>query len=87
MTIDTLAVMVRRGFQEVHEHLLETATKEEILGLGEEIIFLGRKIDGMDMELLDIKKKLENVIYRHELEALKDRVAVVEKIIGSIKKR
>jgi hypothetical protein len=73
--------------RQVHEHLLETATKEEVLGLGDEINFLGGKIDGMDMELLDIKKKLEDVIYRHELEVLKDRVAVIEKVIESIKKR
>ena len=39
------------------------------------------------MELIDIKKKLDNIIYRHEFENLRDRVKTVEVRLASMRKR
>jgi len=72
ITIETLAGMVQKGFEGVDKQFMVT---------NEEIRFLGGKIDGIEMELMDIKKRLDNVVYRHEYEILKERVVLLEKKI------
>ena len=43
---------------------------------------VGGKLDAIEMELSDIKKKLENIVYRHELEAVKERISELERKVG-----
>jgi len=43
-------------------------------------------LDAIELELLDIKKKLDNIIYRHEFEILRDRVKNLEGRLTAIRK-
>lgn len=74
MTLDKLAEMVAQGFEEVDTRFDE---------MGEDVKLIKERLDSIEMELIDIKKKLENVVYRHEYEILKDRVTALEKRLKS----
>lgn len=78
MTLDKLAEMVARGFEEATRN-----TNSEFSAVHEEFGLMKNRIDSVEMELIDIKKKLDNIVYRHEYEILKDRVAALEKKLKS----
>lgn len=69
---DEFAGMVQRGFEGVNERFDKVEGR-----LGD----VDNKLDAIEIEILDIKKKIDNVIYRHEFEVLKDRVAHLEKLL------
>ena len=68
-TIEDLAGMVQKGFAEVNEKVDKLGIKTED-GLKD----VSNRLDVLEHELLSIKKDLENVIYRHEFELIKERV-------------
>ena len=78
VTTEDLAGMVQRGFDDMREEFNKTKDWQRLTD--------GR-LDAIEMELIDIKKKLENVIYRHELEFLKERVQKIEKYLTLNKKK
>jgi len=43
--------------------------------------FVNGRFDVLEIELMDIKKRLEEVIYRNEFEHLRERVERLEKIL------
>lgn len=86
VTLETLAEMVQRGFE-------ETATKAELRSFREYVDERFNKVDDdihwihgslelIQREIADIKEKLNNVVYRHELEALRERIAQLERKTG-----
>lgn len=77
ITLEKLAIMVQKGFEEA---------MAEFGLVKERIYFVEKRLDSIEMELLDIKKKLDNIVYRHEYEALKDRVGVLEKKLSLMKR-
>lgn len=84
-TIDDLAGMVQKGFEGVNERFDKVDERlDKVEGrLGD----VENKLDAIEIEILDIKKKIDNVIYRHEFETLKDRVAYLEKLLTAKKGR
>jgi len=82
-TINDLAIMVQKGFE-------ETAKKVDVdrrFGkIDEDMGLINGRLDAIEMELIDIKKKLDNIIYRHEFEILKDRIEALEKELELAKK-
>jgi len=84
--IDDLAIMVQGGFSEVgkrldkHDKNFEEIKEWQHLADG--------KFDVLEHELLNIKKDLENVIYRHEFENIKERVKDLEiQLAAALKKK
>ncbi len=77
VTNEALAGMVQRGFADMTTRFdgrFDGLTQEF---KGEMKLVHGR-LDAVEMELIDIKKKLDNIVYRHEYEELRDRVARLE---------
>lgn len=49
--------------------------------------FVGSRLDVIETELMDIRKKMDNIVYRHEFEYLKERVEKLEaRLVGTKKK-
>lgn len=77
-TIEDLAVMIQRGFQ-------ETARKDDV---DTRFIKIEKRLDGIDQELVNIKsdtnylKSRVSEIGNLEIEHLKDRVTVLEEKVG-----
>ena len=69
VTTEDLARMVQRGFETVDKKLDS---------LTEDMRLVKDRLDAIEIELIDIKKKLENVIDRYEFENLKERVKNLE---------
>jgi predicted nucleic acid-binding Zn-ribbon protein len=84
ITTDALARMVQEGFKEMNSRF------ERVDGgfgdMDDRFDALEKRLDAMELELIDIRKKVGNVVYRHELEALKDRVAVIEKKLALLRR-
>lgn len=85
-TIDDLAALVQRGFSEADKKMYDKIDgfRAEVR---EEFKDVNGRLDAIEVEILDIKKKIDNVIYRHEFESLKDRVAYLEKLLTAKKSR
>lgn len=77
VTTEDLARMVQNGFETMEKGFADIKEWQRLTD--------GR-LDVIEMELMDIKKKLEHVIYRHEFEYLKERVQRLEKVLISKKK-
>jgi hypothetical protein len=73
VTIDKLAIMVKKGFDKV-------STKEEIKDLKDN--FEGR-FNKIDNHLKVIDGKLNNIVYRNEFEKLENKVKEIENILNS----
>lgn len=91
ITLDDLARMVQVGFavaasktkerfDEVDEQF--DAVNKQFDEMKEESRLVNGRLDSIETELIDIKKKLDNIIYRHEFEILKDRIRELEKKVG-----
>ncbi len=83
ITIETLAVMVQNGFEGVDKRF--DGMDKRFEEVHEHLRIIDGRLDAMEMELMDIKKKLDNIVYRHEYEILKERVTLLEKKIGKSK--
>ncbi len=70
ITMDDLANMVKRGFDEVIDWQ-KWATK---------------RFDSVDDDLKAIRKQLDKVVYRHEFEKLEKRVKDIEDMLAMIRK-
>lgn len=70
--------MIEKGFEEAAVNL--NIFKEETF---ENFRLVNGKIDVLEMEILSIKKLLDNIVYRHEYEILKERVEKLEKLVKS----
>ncbi|MBM3281393.1 MAG: hypothetical protein FJY91_01415 [Candidatus Harrisonbacteria bacterium] len=70
----TLAQMTQEGFFNENERMDNMEEKLE-----KKIDSLEIKVDSLEMEIIAIRKNLQNIIYRHEYEALKDRIEILEK--------
>ena len=88
-TIDGLARMVQKGFNDVDQRFdrINDGINERFDKIEEWQKNVDERFAMIEFELLNIKKKLDNIIYRHEFEFLKDRVADLEKRLESFKKR
>lgn len=84
VTIEDLSRMVKKGFD-------ETATKVEIRSLEGRFDLLEkwatRRFDMVDLKLREIDKRLRNVVYRHEFEALEGRVKDLEDLFAVASKK
>jgi len=90
ITIDGLASMVARGFE-------NTSTKSDVKRLEDKVSSLDVKVSSLDTKVSsldtkvsslergqeDIKLKLDNVAYRFELVELQRRVELLEKKVGA----
>ncbi|MBU2037322.1 hypothetical protein KJ866_03965 [Patescibacteria group bacterium] len=74
ITIDDLAIMTKRGFDEVGENM-----KQGFSAVNNNIRILS---ENNAREHEDIKLRLDNVAYRFELVELQKRVEVLEKRTG-----
>ena len=86
VTLEKLAKMVQKGFE-------ETATKREVTEqfnkadkrlqkIDDDISWVHGSLELLQREIADIKEKLNNVVYRHELDALRERIAELERKTG-----
>ncbi len=84
VTTEDLAVMIQSGFRGVDERFEGIDKRfdkmEDWQGLAD------GKFDSLEHELLNIKKDLENIIYRHEFENLRERVQRLENVVAHKKK-
>lgn len=81
VTMDDLAVMVKRGFDETGEKIEEV--KKEVKNLGETNAREHQIMtENNTREHESIKLRLDNVAYRFELVELQKRVDVLEKKVG-----
>lgn len=80
VTTEDLAVMVQRGFEGVDKKIegLSKEVNKGFVEVKEWQRLADGKFDAIEMELIDIKKKLENVVDRHEFQLLKERVGKLE---------
>lgn len=85
-TIDDLAIMITKGFEEMATKSdlleLEKEMKEGFIKVHDDITYIHGNLDAIEREITDIKKKLDNIVYRHEFETLRDRIASLEKKLG-----
>jgi len=81
VTTEDLARMVQNGFEEVKGEMHRRFDKMEDW----QRLTDGR-LDAIEMELMDIKKKLASVIDRQEFEILRERVQHLEKVLIGKKK-
>ena len=72
ITIDDLARMVQKGFN-------ETANREQVENLEK---WAKLRFDNMDRELKGIRKQLTGIVYRHEFEELETRVKGLEGLLA-----
>jgi len=83
VNIEDLARMVQGEFSEVRKEF-----KAELGMFREEVLdrFRGleNKFDSLQIELLDIKKKLDNIVYRHEFEFVRDKVEKLEQKLSKL---
>ncbi len=94
MTLETLAGMIEKGFE-------ETATKRELNdGLNgirmemndrfnkvdDDIRYIHGSLDVIRREIEEIKTQLNHVVYRDELEEVKARILTLEKKLARIRK-
>lgn len=84
-TIEHLAGMVQGGFEGVDKKFEGVDKKLDLLT--DDMRLVRDRLDAIEMELIDIKKKLENVIDRREFEVLKERVHRLERILANNKKK
>ena len=75
VTIEDLARMVNRGFEETNE-IISSLRK-----------WTTHRFDLVDLKLRAIDKKLRNVVYRHEFEALEGRVKDLEDLFAVASKK
>lgn len=74
ITIEALAGMVQEGFEDMRG---EMNKRFDVVDEG--LVIVDGRLSAIEMELMDIRKKLDNIVYRHEYEMLKDRVVALEK--------
>lgn len=79
--IDDLAGMVQKGFEDVDKKF-DVLTRD----VNARFDRIEGRLDGIEIELIDIKKKLANVIDRGEFEFLKERVQRLENVIANKKR-
>ena len=87
MTLDGLAGMMHGEFVEIHRRFdgvdkCFDGVDKRFDGIDAEIKLVKGRLDAIEMELIEIKKKLNNIVYRHEFELLKDRIEKIEKKVG-----
>ena len=70
VTLDDLGIMVKQGFDEVHQNMNKRFDKVD------------KRFDVVEQRLENVELKLSNVAYRFELEEVKQRVIVLEKKLG-----
>ena len=74
VTTEDLAIMVQKGFEDLGGRMDRGFTEVK-----EWQKLTDGRLDAIEMELIDIKKKLATVIDRREFEILKDRVNNLER--------
>ncbi|MEK7463401.1 MAG: hypothetical protein AAB621_03510 [Patescibacteria group bacterium] len=79
---EDLARMVQNGFEEVKGEMHRRFDKIEDWQR-----LAGGRLDAIEMELIDIKKKLAGIVDHHEFELLKERVKDLEIRLASIKRK
>lgn len=84
MTLDNLAILIQQEFIASKKGMHNGFGKvyERFNKIDDEISWIHGTLELIQREITDIKKKLENVIYRHEFEKLKDRIEEIEKKVG-----
>jgi len=85
--IEPFAVSIQKDIQELKADMGELRDdvhelKSDSMQLREGMKFMHGRFDSLELELADIKQKLGNVVYRHELESLRERVARLEERAG-----
>ena len=92
-TIEDLAVMVKKGFE-------DTARKQDVVGLKGDITGLKEDVTGLKEDMIEVKEGLDHVdarlgrieadinemrgeiVYRHEFEDALGRIKYLEKKLG-----
>jgi hypothetical protein len=84
ITIDKLAVMIKKGFDEnaeQHQKILGTLDKHAVM-----LIDHTERLKDHTERLKRIETKLEGIVYRKEFEELEARVEEIEKVLVMKKK-
>lgn len=78
ITIDDLAVMVKKGFDESKGEIngVKDEMRDEMDGMRGE---MNARFDNLERGQEDIKLRLDNVAYRFELQEIERRVVLLEK--------
>lgn len=85
VTTEHLAQMVGRGFQDMEGRF--TKVEDRLDGIDGRLDGIDGRLDAIEVELVGIRKKLDNIIYRHEYEDLRERVALLEKKFTHLTKK
>ena len=75
--IEDLAGMTARGFSGINERF--DKMDQRIDKVDQRLGDANGRLDTIESDLIEIKRQLNNVIYRHEFEAIKDRIDALEK--------
>ena len=75
-TIEPLATAIQADFGRMDERFDKIETR---------LRNINNRLDALELEILDIKKTLNNIVYRHEFELLKDRLTEVEKKLAKVR--
>jgi hypothetical protein len=93
-TLEDLAIMVKHGFDEVHERLDQTATKTELLAVKTEILIVKKDLtQKMEEGFFAVNRRLDLLhedisdlpAIREELKDHDERLVHVERKVGSRK--
>jgi len=93
VTLEKLAKLIQRGFEETatktelrdfRKDVDERFQKvdERFQKVDDDINWIHGSLELLQREIADIKEKLGNVVYRHELEALRERITELERKTG-----
>jgi len=75
--LEPFAKAIQDDIRGIHKEIDERFNKVD-----DDIRWIHGSLDLLRQEIADIKEKLGNVVYRHELESLRDRVTRLEERVG-----
>lgn len=55
---------------------------EKFHKIKDDVSYIHGSLEVIQREIAEIKKKLDNIVYRHELEAVRGRITVIENKLG-----
>ena len=97
MNLESLAQMIGRGFSAVDQRFDKmdqrfdkmepdiNEMKTDITVMKSDIFDVKEQLGRIEADIVLIKKQLDNVVYRHEFESLKNKISEIEKQLHKIK--
>ena len=81
ITINELAVMVKNGFDGVSDYV-EKGFKQADEKVSDGFRQVGSRLDKLEYNQRTILTRLEDVVYKTELDQLKERIKIIEEAIA-----